>query len=426
MNNSDKKKGRIQLPGGCSISTPSIFPKDWKRVAASCKREWYIQYRFYDPGNKPSGKQRIIKGMNEFKTPRERSAATQRLLDDELSLLHQGYNIVTRTWSVANPGMVMDKFTPLPRALADAVKSCSCAEYTKRDINGMMHWIPLAIGRLHWEHLPVSEIRTSHIRVLLDACSQIKSRLDLETGKLIQAGWSEHKFNKYRSYLMILFAEIIELGGAEMNPCRELRKKKTVRKVRKTLTIQQRQTVNRYLRKIHYGYWRFLHIFFHSGARETEILMVQAKHVDLQNQTFTRLVKKDRGYREVRTTIKDVALPLWREALLKFDRETGEVVQCGAEDYIFSRGFVPGSNAIKSPTWISVIWLRLIKRRLGVTADFYSLKHSNTTETRKLAGAEVAAEQNAQKGTAMVLNIYDVDRASWMHEQQKKVNNPFA
>ncbi|HEY4112172.1 hypothetical protein [Puia sp.] len=423
MKRSRKQNPRILLPGGCSASTPSVHPANWKTVAASCARPWYIHYRFYDPTN--GSRQIIAKGMNDYKTARERRAATERLLSDELGRLTQGFNPITEGWAASSVAGLIDKHTPILVALEAAQKSVKCSQYALRDIRGMLHWIPLAVTALSWQSLPVSEIKTSHIRVLLDQCAQISTRTDAETGRLVKAKWSDHKFNKYRSYLMILFSEIIELGGLEMNPCRELRKRKATKRVRETLSMPQRATINRYLKRLNYGFWRFLHIFFHSGARESEILMVQRKHVDLENQKFVRLVKKDRSYREVSTTIKNVALPLWKEAILKYDRKTGSVIECDPEDFIFSKGFVPGKRSIR-PDWISEVWLRLVKGNLGYTADFYSLKHSNTTETRKLAGEEVAAEQNAHRSTAMVREIYDVDRAGWMHEQMKRVNNPFA
>lgn len=37
------------LPNGCYCSKLAVYPKNWKQVNASTKKNWYIWYRFYDP-----------------------------------------------------------------------------------------------------------------------------------------------------------------------------------------------------------------------------------------------------------------------------------------------------------------------------------------------------------------------------------------
>jgi hypothetical protein len=103
----------------------------------------------------------------------------------------------------------------------------------------------------------------------------------------------------------------------------------------------------------------------------------------------------------------------------------------GKTFYLFSKNQVPGFTMINEEQ-IGRRWRERVKNKpaLGnVTADFYALKHLNSTETRTLAGAAVAAAQNSHKSEAMVVNIYDVQREerAWQdQERQKQVNNPFA
>jgi integrase len=51
-----------------------------------------------------------------------------------------------------------------------------------------------------------------------------------------------------------------------------------------------------------------MHIFFHSGARLTELMRLQVQDVDLRNQVFKLIVKKGRMSKEVLRLIKDIAL----------------------------------------------------------------------------------------------------------------------
>ena len=379
--------------------------------------DWYIQYRFYDPVHKPEGKQRIIKGMNECKTVLGRQQLVERAIREEMALLQGGYNIVTEAWTTPAAGEKgeLEEHTPLSLALQIAFKRLTCDANTIPDVRSMLNWVPIAVEHLGYQFVPVSEVRKKHVRRILDQCATIKSRVDPVTKKTITVTWSNDKFNKYRSYLMMLFSEIVEAEAMDANPCKDIRKKKVIKKKRLTLTKHQRVDVDKHLHQVDPDFHRFLHIFFHSGARETEIMAVQGKHVDLASQKFLRLIKKDSDHRWEPTTIKDIALSLWKEAL----------EGCGPEDFVFSVGFQPGPRRIREDQ-IGRRWRKKVKLPLKIEADFYSLKHSNTTETSRIAGHEAAARQNGQKGTAMVRSIYDVDRTDREHEQLKKVYNPFA
>jgi hypothetical protein len=111
--------------------------------------------------------------------------------------------------------------------------------------------------------------------------------------------------------------------------------------------------------------------------------------------------------------------------------EARRVQSNGQPVYLFSRRQKPGLTIINEEQ-ISRRWLERIKHKpeLGnVTADFYALKHLNSTETRTIAGAQAAAAQNSHKSEAMVVNIYDVHREERKLEELdrlKAVNNPFA
>ena len=413
-----RRRQRISLPGGCSISHPSIHPANWKQAAASIRIDWYIFYRFYDPIHKPDGKLRLLKGMNDYKTVESRRQATQTVLDDELSLLKSGWNPVTDQYAslddMSEAGDLNEQ-TPFTLALRLAQKKLTCGRYAKDDIKSMMYWIPIAIEQCNLSHLPIGQVRQKHVRAILDKCSTLRSRVDPETQKTIPVKeWSNHKFNKYRSYLMILFSEIVEAQAIEQNPCRDMRKRKKTKRIRQTLSKLERFRADAVLHWFANDFWRFLHIFFHSGCRESEMMLLKGKHVNLEAQTFVRMVLKGQSYEEKPGTIKDIALDFWREAL----------EGCGPEDYIFSRGFRPGTVPI-NPRQIGRYWKRWVKRLLSITADFYSLKHSNSTETSKALGAKAAAKHNGQEGEAMVIQIYDVDYTSRMQQEIKQVNNPF-
>lgn len=415
MAKTKRRRQRLLLPTGCSSSSPAVHPTNWKQVNASCQADWYITYRFYDPQHSPAGALKMLKGMNHYRSAPERRAATEQLLEDLVGDLKQGWNPVTGNWMPVEDYKILDPYTPLPRALQLATQLLTCVESTKRDIRGMMHWIPMAIAELELKNLPVGEVRKKHIKLILQRCSTYRSRVDPETGKTITCGWSSHKHNKWRSYLMILFSEIVEAEAIEANPLADLRKQKKTRRVRKTLTERQRTDISLRLAWWNYPFWRFMQVFFHSGARESELMQIRARDVDLENQKYKRLVKKDRDYKEELTTIKDIALPLWEEAL----------EGCAPDDFVFSRGFLPAAVSMRSDR-IARVWKKQVKDVFGIEADFYSMKHSNTDEIDATLGSQAAAKLNAQTSDAMVISIYATGRADREHERLKKADNSFA
>jgi integrase len=190
---------------------------------------------------------------------------------------------------------------------------------------------------------------------------------------------------------------------------------KQVKRIRETLTAEERKTVAEHLEKNHPEFWRFVNVFFHSGARESELMRLKGKDVNLQDQTFKVTVLKGSSPEEVRKVIKTIALPFWIVALN----------ECKPDEYVFSKGLKPGNTAISS-NQITRRWLRHVKKALGIKADFYSLKHANTSEVVDLLSDEDAAKLNSHKGTGMVVKIYDTKRKDRQTERLKKINNKFA
>lgn len=401
----------IHLANGCSCSKLSVYPKNWQDSTADINCTWYINYRFYDPAFKDDPqikgrKQKVIKGMNSYNTLKERQEATRILLEGEMTLLkQQNYNPITGFFEELPDEPIdidhtISSATGFIRALELAKAGMKKAASTMRDIQTVINGVTPAAAKLGITRLPISKVTRKHIKAILKQC------------ELDNKEWSANRFNTYRTYLKILFGELIEAEATEIDPLSKIKKQKTVKRIRQRLSLEERKVINEHLQREHYSFWRFMHIFFHSGARETEMMLIKKEDVDLRNQRFKMIIKKGKNYREVMRTIKDVVLPLWIEV----------VDQAKYGDYLFAKNLAPGKEAIKSDQ-INRRWRTHVKEKLGITADFYSLKHSNLDETAEILSAVDAQKMAAHSSLVVTMDHYLLGEKEREHKRLKEVNN---
>jgi site-specific recombinase XerC len=397
----------INLPNNCKCSQPTVSPANWKQSAASIKAEWCISYYFYDPNFYKKRKYIVLKkGINSYKSISERRAVVAIMLDELLHMLiNEGWNPIFKTFIKKDYQYYeIDPATPFIEALEKSFKKLSAnySKSTNADIKSMMHYLHKSAIGLRISHIKIADIKRKNIKLLLENC------------KVINPTFSENRYNKYRSYLQSLFKELVELEAIEHNPINDLGVKKTTKNIRQTLTNEERKIISEYLKLNHYAFWRFIQIFFHSGARLTELMSIQKKDVDFVNQKFKVLIKKGSQKNWQIRTIKDVALGHWTE-LLQGAKEN---------DFIFSVDLKPGAKKIDA-SQITRRWKVHVKYKLGVTADLYSLKHTNLDETSQLLDIESASKMAGHTTTTTTAKYYLINEKERLHEKLKGVNNEF-
>ena len=394
---------RIALPNNCSFTQPVIIPKNWDRSGARTDALWSIMYRFHDPAyaaEYPEGKRIKFRGMNSIKGIADRRHAVRELIKNEIEKLSQGFNPITGSMAPSSLMMEIEPGTVILEALTKAHARLHCGARTKSEIRKALVYIGKAVARLKYKHIPVSQVKRKHIRFILDQIGQDKG------------GWTAANFNHYRAYIKILFNELIEVEATELDPTSHIKKMKATIAIRKTLTLGERKTVDEHLRANYYTFWRFMHIFFHSGARVSELMRLRMDDVDIDGQRFKVMVQKGRSNVEEWKTIKDISRPLWEEV-------------CSLPgEFVFSKGLVPGSTAI-SETQITRRWRRHVKTACGITADFYSLKHSHSSEVVDMLSLREAAAHNSHADESMVARVYDIHRNTRERDRVKGLNNPF-
>lgn len=388
------KRSQTLLPNGCRCSKMIVNPKNWKSRNAPVDKPWFIHYRFYAPGFKPVQVQ--LRGMNSVQTVKGRQKMTEDLIEMEMrNLQHHGYNPISRReakpfeFDITIDTLLMPA---LRFALTKLKAQPSTKEYIASQLNTLENFAPTV--SLH-------SLNKGHIKNMLEA-AQEKKHLSAAT------------FNTYRGRLMMLFSVIEELGVIEDKQLFSIKKQTEIKKIKETISDDQRERVAERLQRTHPAFWRYLNIFFHSGCRSSELLRLKTEHVNLKKQEFVVTILKGKNPREVKKTIKDIASGYWEDALKGATKG----------QYIFGPGFLPGDiqQYKKGPTQV---WKRNVKKALGFTSDFYALKHLHSTEVSDLISQQAAAAHNSHSGTAMVRNIYDVNSEERERNKLKSLNNKF-
>lgn len=424
----------LQLPNGCHIGKMSVYPSNWEEPGADLFIDWYIHYRFHHPELKaryPKGYPVHVKGMNDLKSLSERRRVTRGFIENEKNNLLQGYNPFERKFVESNELEIFpaaDFAAALDKAFALVPESPTRRKMT----NALIH-IKKAVHQLGYSRIPVGEIRRHHLEVLLlkiaknkEAEYQELRELQAEAvpkkrrrpAKAIPVVWGPEAFNSYRAYLQILFEQLRKVGATEVKPVDDIKKRKGTKKLRVGITSDELERINDFLEPNYYSFWRIIHMFSPSGARETEFMGVQKEHVDLAGQRFRVLVKKGSGQWEWKwKTITRSALPLWEEIMK----------EAGAGDYLFSEDLRPGPIRI-SARQLTIRWRRHVKEKLGIDKDFYEFKHTFTTKVISMAlkkideATQVAADINGHTTTAMNKKVYDLEAGERLHRELKDAN----
>ncbi|MBK7882514.1 MAG: site-specific integrase [Chitinophagaceae bacterium] len=336
----------ITLPNGCWCSDIKVHPKNWESGGATIiKHDWYFHYRFYDPRYKhTNGKIKpklcIKKGMNSYRTLAERRASTTVLVKNEWKLLKEdGYNPITNTFTAPiEMEYEIDPETGFTDALDKAYKKIKRDTQTMTDLKSVLKYFTLAAKLLRYDTIPISQIKRKHVRLVLDNCAKVKDY------------WSSNQFNYFRSYISMLFSQLEELEAIDINPVIGIKKEKTVRKLRKLLNAEERKIIDKHFFKTDKYYHRFIHLFFHSGARIKELLQIKKEDVSLKNQTYKITLKKGKSYKEQLRPIKNIAVQYWEQVY-------GEAL---SGQYLFGKYLKPGDRP-STRDYITKKWQREVK-----------------------------------------------------------------
>lgn len=400
------------LPNNCRVGNITISPANYKTGGKTLlKKDWYISYRFYDD-NLGKKKQVTIRGFADFEDLEERRAAIEhRLKTITADLVELGYNPITGTVQkpiVAEPAKTEEihKDAPFIEAMRYAKKKKEGEVATRtmsNEIGPYLKYIEIAAVKLKYDQISIWDVSLKNLFLICE-----------EVSKLKDGGISADKFNRCKKVLGEFYDKLLMLEAVPANiPLSIKTKKRMVRNRRDLIMRKDIDKTKTFLAGKDPAFWRFMNIYFHSGARLPEILNVKVKDVNIDRQTVTYFIKKGTQYGHKTRPIKDIAVSDWKEAIAGSD----------PEHYVFSRFQKPGPQPV-SENAMTVKWGRLRKMDgLKVKFSLYDLKRLNSTETAEMLGVRAAAIQNAES-EEMIRRHYDLEHEVRENEQIRKVNNP--
>lgn len=407
-----------KLPFDCSCTDVWASPENWKslKTKKSLDLNWYVQCKFFDPVFKdkyPNGFP-FRRKVNKFKTVDERKAAIEILLCEMPRLLEKGYNPITKKYMIPDSVDVNNSLHPQLESYKaielawDKILTSALKNKSKKvnkpfdDVRVAKNRFIKGLKELRYESIPIKDLKTSMARETLE-----------------HMNIPDAYYNKFLAYLSKIFTELIEYGCVENNPFKLFKKRKTVKRTRETLPLKTFQDIMDYLYQNHYNFYRYTMIFHMSGARSTELMLVQKKDVDLKNQEYKVLIKKGNQYTEEIKVILLDALPYWNEVLQESKSDN---------DYLFSTGLKPGPVPVAARQ-ISRKWNKYIKDRFSkkiekeITADFYALKHLflDKIDSQNASGNNYAQSLASHRSSAITNSVYLVNKKKREREALKKI-----
>lgn len=396
----------LQLANNCRAGKFTISPANWESKSADLSVDWFISYRFYDD-NLNKNKQIVIKGMNHYKTLRERQDFVKKRIELELANLNKGINPFFLAKILERENEIT-AHSPFIKSLNFGFNRLTVTNDYKINVRSSLKYFSLAAEKLGFANFALRDITRRQIIEALDEASQIENAQKKK--------WSSNRWNDARAHISNLYEELINIEILDSNPVHPIKKKKGLKKIRQTTSQAERSKIDKYLKENSYTFWRYMHIFFHSGCRSSELLKVKKEDVYLSDSRFKITVKKGREYREEWRVINKAVLNLWEE-LMKAAKQN---------EFLLSKNLCPGNTSI-SNRQISRRWKRKVKKNdgLNVQADFYSLKHSHLDQLDEAYGkniAQKAAGHTNEKTTA----IYTVGAERRKNELLKTAKVAFA
>jgi hypothetical protein len=416
-----------KLGNDCTLSKITVTPRNWKSPKANLNMQWEISYRFKDGNLKRTFQKRhwIPAELTTYQQRKNYIEKVIRSIDEKI--VDQGFNPITKktTPKVAPDFIAAQKVANNTMNIVDALeyafKKLNCVRQYQDNVKYMKNYFITITKKQNMDQVLAKDFDEQYIKYILEESGKQKrlDRIEYEkkgTGqKIVGEPWNNNRYNYWRALLnslMIILEDDKIIPRVFTKGVKQLKKTENKRRV---IDENERKVLNKAYKDglIPYETWRYIVVFYQTFRRHAEFRRIKREHIKLEKQKVEIHQLKGRNYKWVDATIIDDALPFWKELY----------EQAKPGQYIFSKGLKPGDTEV-NPKQFSRLWNRLMKKKLGIEADSYTLKHWALDELAAKLELE-AAQKAAGHSSAKVTRLYAQTEDERQHNRLKKVKFDF-
>jgi len=256
---------------------------------------WYVYYYYRDPGNNKMKKFICKYGINRLKTVSERKEYGKQIVEALNNLLERGYNpflkegLPTNTFDNEVTYTLTEAVNYVLVQKSKRLKTASIKDYNFR-LGHFLDWSK-SVGI---QNNDINQINKKHIIGFLNT-------LEL----------SNTSVNNYKRALSAIFGYLSKEGIINTNIAKELPTLKSKPKKNTPFTPKQIQTITNHLKQTDPYMVDFIKFVFYGFLRISEIIRLQPKNIDLENNVYRVETKSD-------VFKTKVLVPQLKEVVLKY------------------------------------------------------------------------------------------------------------
>lgn len=343
-----------------NFTEPKITPHN--PTSADMAKDWFVWFRFYDPSTDKWVMKSYKKGINNYKSYRERLAEANALRQFLKEELQAGWNPIRNEHAI--------KIYSLQQAL-DYVFNLKCRTIRPKTKETYRHIIKLFKEWLEKKgllNLAIGAFTPSLAQQYMDQL-------------IIEKNYSGRTHNDHLVILSTFFNSFMERDWIIKNPFRSVKKKQTTIGRNLAYTDIEKEKLKTILLAKDPWMYYFTQFLYFCFIRRTELTRLRVSDIDLANHTIIIRAEVSKN-----KTQESVVIPEGLEPILKVMK----LEHFPSEFYVFGRHLYPSDLPYCNPDHISSRHNKFVKK-LGIDSEkgLYSWKHTGVCQAYYSTGKDI-------------------------------------
>lgn len=328
------------------------------------KREWFVYFRYWNGEEyiKRTISKVAAEELNRIKDPKEKEIKFNALREAREIWLQMGWNPLTDPeFKLKESILTGQEFNEIKawsveKALNHVVATKRMSDKSRFDYKKSVEYFLKAASLLYIDQIQIGQLTRTQIKAVF---SKLITDFKLPA----------KNYNKRLTHIKSLLSELVEWNCFEYNPAfrlKDLPEEQTQKFI--PYTLKEKKLIREHLFIKDYHFFVYIITVYFTGLRPSEILSLKIKDFDELNaifhlQPFSNVIKN-----------KSERWAFVHKNLLKFFVQM-QLEKYNPEFYIFSKGFIPGKQKLKTRT-ATDLWNKYIKVELSINKYMYALRHT--------------------------------------------------